>query len=233
MSFAKKSTNKEDVKQQASNYITSSGFYPLTILASFVSSNGGGGEVVDFFVASNGQEQVLYGNMRIHNNDVNGEKVENKIGMSMFNHLLVIADIDEVSEPVDDELPIGKGGAGKMVAMLEDLADIEVTIRIQLEYSSYQGNIQEKRVIRGFYRAGDNATAEEVVNDENFGNGFEKDKKYADNITYKDDLTPDDIARWVAGGRKGTKNAGGSAAASKPGKKASFGAGKKRFAGSK
>ena len=228
MAFAKRSTSKEDVKASASNYINASGIYDVNILASFVDTSEKGSSVVNFFLDNAGQEQVMYGNMRVTNsNDSNGDTVENKIGMKLFNHLLVIGDIDEVSDPVEGELPIGKAGADKVVAMLEDISDVNVKMRVQLEYTKYQGKIQEKRVIREFYRASDNATAEEIVNDDNFGAGFEKDQKYVNNITYKDDLTESDIASWVAGGRKAGGSGGGAAKAAV--KTPSFGGGAKRF----
>lgn len=227
MAFAKKSTNKEDVKAQASNYINASGIYPLAIIAGFVSTSASGSSAVDFYVDNEGQKQVLYGNMRVYNKpDKDGNEVENKIGMKLLNHLMVIADVD-LDDPVDGELPIGKEGADKTVAILEELSDIDILMRIQMEYSKHNGNIQEKKVIREFYRATDGATAEEIVNDTEAGVGLEKDQKYKDNITYKDDLTAEDIAAWVAGGRKNGSGGGSTAKAAKP----SFG--NKRFGSKK
>jgi hypothetical protein len=230
MAFAKKSVSKEDVKASASNYINASGIYDVEILAAFVNTSKAGSSVVDFFLEYEGQQQVMYGNMRVTNTpDAQGETVENKIGMKLFNHLLVVADLEEVSDPVEGELPIGKAGIDKTVAILEDITDIQIQMRIQIEYSKYLGNISEKRIIREFYRSGDNATASEIVNDAKHGEGFEKDQKYVDNITYKDDLTPDDIARWVAGGRQDGDAAKGGAAKSAT-KAPSFGGNSKRFA---
>ena len=226
MAFAKKNTDKDAVKAQTSNYINASGIYTVNVLAAFVDTSAAGSSVVNFYVENEGQAQVLYGNMRVTNkNNANGDTVENEIGMKLFNRMLVVADIDEVGDPVEGELPIGKGGDDKVVAILEDLADVEIQIRIQLEYSKYQGKINENKVIREFYRAGDNASAAEIVNDEdNHGTAFDKDQKYVDNITYKDDLTAADIAKWIAGGRE----SGGAGAADKPkAKTPSFGT--KRF----
>jgi len=233
MSFAKKSTNKEDVKASASNYISASGFYNVSVLAAFVDTSEKGSNVVNFFVNNEGQEQVLYGNLRVTNsNDDNGDSVENKIGMKVFNHILVVADIDTVADPVEGDLPIGKEGIDKTVAILEDLQDIDLVMRIQLEYTKYMGKIQEKKVLKAVYRAGDNATAEEIVNDGNFGAGFEKDQKYKDNITYKDDLTAEDIEKWVSGGRKNTGSSGGGGKSSTS-KTPSFGNSEKRFGNKK
>ena len=83
MSFAKKSVNKEDLKQSASAYITQSGIYPVTVLAAFVDEGDQGSQVVNLFVEHEGQEQVIYGNMRVTNNG----GAENAIGMKLFNQL--------------------------------------------------------------------------------------------------------------------------------------------------
>jgi hypothetical protein len=199
MSFASASRKAEDVKQGGSNHITSSGVYPVTILAPVVSVSKGGSTTVDLYVDHNGQKQIIYGNLRITNNDGS----PNKIGAKIFNQLLIIADVDEVADPVEAELPIGKKEATKMVTILEDLCDIDVLLRIQMEYSVYNGNIQEKKVIKAFFRASDKATAEEIVNESDVGAGYERELKYVDNVTYKDGLTPEAIQDWIKSGRKG------------------------------
>ena len=224
MSFFKASKSKEDVKQGGgTGHIVASGCYPVNIIAPFVSVSQGGSHSIDLFLEHEGKQQVLYGNMRITNNDGS----ENKIGAKVFNQLVIIADVEEVADPVDAELSIGKGGELKDASVLEDLSDIDVILRVQLEYSAYNGNIQEKKVIRGFFRASDNASAEEIVNDANFGAQYESEKAYFDNVTYKDGLDADAVSAWVAAGRpKGTAGGGSkSAAAPKPsfGKKKSFG----------
>lgn len=208
-----------------SAYLTSSGAYPVNIVAPFASVSKGGSTSVDLFVEHEGQKQVIYGNMRVTNNDGSN----NAIGAKVFNQLMIIADVEEVSEPTEAELPIGKNGADTDVGVLEDLADIDVILRIQMEYSVYLSNIQEKKVIKGFYRAEDNASAEEIVNDTDVGIQYEKDSKFFENVTYKDGLDADAVSAWVAAGRpKGT--GGGTSAASAPaakkpafGKKKSFG----------
>lgn len=225
MSFAKASKKSEDVKQGGSNHITSSGVYPVTILAPVVSVSKGGSETVDLYLDHNGQKQIIYGNLRVTNNDGS----PNKIGAKIFNQLMIIAGLDEVADPVEAELPIGKKEALKTVAILEDLCDIDVLMRVQMEYSNFNGNIQEKKVIKAFFRADDKATAEEIVNESDVGQGYERELKYVDNVTYKDNLTPEDVQAWIKGGRKdGTAgNSGATGGAKKP----SFG--KRRFGGNK
>lgn len=225
MSFFKASKSKEDVAQSSgSNYLNASGCYPVNIIAPFASTSRNGSVSVDFFIDHAGQTQVIYGNLRLTNNDGS----ENKIGNKIFNQLAVVTGVEEVGEPIDAELPIGKAGAATDVGVLEDLADFDVIMRIQMEYSAYNGNIQENKVIKGFFRAEDNASAEEIVNESEAGAAYNKEAKFFDNITYREGVDADAVAAWVAAGRpKGTAgaSAGGASAAAKPafGKKKAFG----------
>lgn len=205
MSFFKAKTNAEDVKESSSSYITASGMYPVTILAPFVSVSSNGSTSVDFYLEHEGQKQVIYGNLRISNNDGS----ENKIGSRLFNQLLVVVGLDDVADPVDMELPIGKKEADKVVAVLEDLMDVDVLMRVQVEYSLWNDEIRENRTIRSFFRE-DKASAAEVVSGENVGDGYERDMKYANNVTYNDGLTAENIAQWVSDDRTGNGGAEGS-----------------------
>lgn len=225
MSFAKSSKKAEDVKQSGGNYINGSGIYPVNLIAPIVSVSNGGSTSVEMYVEHNGQKQVIYGNLRVTNNDGSS----NQIGAKIFNQLMIIADVDDVADPIEAELPIGKKEAMKDCAVLEDLADIDVLMRVQMEYNAWNGNIQEKKVIKGFYRE-DTATAEEIVNESDVGKGYEGDQKYVNNVTYKDGLTPEQIAQWIADKRPdGTADGatGSEEGSSKKKKAPAFG--KKRF----
>jgi hypothetical protein len=219
MSFYKASKKSEDVQQGGSNYITKSGIFPVLVLAPVVSVSKGGSTSVDLYVEYQGQKQIVYGNLRITNNDGS----PNKIGSKIFNQLVIIAGLDSVSDPVEAELPIGQKEAMKDVSILEDLCDVEVLMRTQMEYGVFNGSITEKKVIKAFFRASDKATAEEIVNETDAGFGYERELKYVDNITFKDDLTEAVVAEWIKAKRpKGT--AGGAAAGGSTSKKApSFG----------
>ena len=195
-SFFKASKKAEDLKT-GGNHITSSGIYPVSILAPMVSVSRNGSTTIDFYVEHNGQKQSIYGNLRITNND----DTPNKIGAKVFNQLVIIAGLDDLAEPVEHDLPVGKKEAMKPVAVLEDLCDVDVMMRIQMEYGSYKGNITERKVIKAFFRAEDNASAEEIVNGTTPGAAFEREQKYVDHITYKDGVTAEQVATWVAAGR--------------------------------
>jgi len=226
MSFFKAKTDKKALEQTSGTaYLNASGCYPVNIIAPFASSGKGGSTSVDMFIDHKDQKQVIYGNLRVTNNDGN----ENAIGAKTFNQLLIIAGVEEIGEPTEAGLPIGKAGAEQDVAVLEELTDVDVILRIQMEYGAYNGNITEKKVIRGFFRAEDNASAEEIVNDAGFGEQYAKEEKYFTNVTYKDGMDAELIEAWVAAKRpKGTAGKGASAgntAAKKPsfGQKKAFG----------
>lgn len=226
MSFAKSKKSAADVKQSGgSNYINGSGCYPVNIIAPLVSVSNGGSTSVDFYVDHAGQKQVVYGQLRVTNN--NGD--ENAIGAKVFNQLLVIADVDDCADPVEATLPIGQKEKDKDCDVLEDLADIDVIMRVQMEYGAWNGNITEKKVIKGFYRA-DTATAEEIVNESDVGAGYENDQKYVNNVTYNDGITPEMVAAWIKDQRpKGTADEGASGGENSAAKKKAPAFGKKRF----
>jgi hypothetical protein len=224
MGFFKANKSADAVKEDVGGgkYISKSGIYDVNIIAPFVVT--GSGEVmgVDFFIEYNGQKQPLYGNLKLTNKDGS----EN-FGAKIFNKLMIIAGLDEVADPIEAELPMGKKGAMKDAAILEDLTDLDVKVRVQMEYSVYNGDIKEKTVIKSFYRAEDGASAEEIVNESEPGVQLAKDMDYAENITFKDGLTPETVNEWIAAKRpKGT--AGGATSTKKP----SFGQ-KKKFGQSK
>lgn len=223
MSFAQASKKAEDVKQSGGNHIVASGVYPVTILAPVVSISKNGSTSVDLFLDHNGQKQIVYGNLRVTNNDGS----PNKIGAKVFNQLLIIAGLDDVADPIEADLPIGKKEAMKTVAILEDLCDATALMRIQMEYGVYEGNITEKKVIKAFFRTEDNATAEEIVNNADIGKGFEREQKYVNHITFKDGMTQEKVSTWIAAKRpEGTGGEGGGDSEEAPpsfGKQRSFG----------
>lgn len=229
MSFFKASKKQEDVKQGGgTKHIVGSGIYPVTILAPVINVSKGGSTTVDMYVDHADQKQIVYGNLRITNND----DTPNGIGAKTFNQLVIIAGLEEVADPIEVDLPIGKGGAMKSCSVADSLADIDVYMRIQMEYSEYQGNIQEKKVIKSFFRASDGASAEEICNGSEAGVALASEQKYADYVTYKDDLTEEQVKAWIKDKRpKGTASAQtGSSSDKKPSKAPSFGA--KRFGSS-
>lgn len=206
-----------------SKYISTSGMFPVTVIVPFVNAGKEKATVIDLFVDYNEQKQVVYGSMSYTNKD--GK--DNKIGQEIFNKFVILANVDEVAEPVEAELPIGKKGAMKDAAVLEDLADIEVIMQIRMEYGVWNNNITEKTVIKSFFRSTDNASVEEIVAAEAgkevvFGTQYERLAEGADFVTYNDGLDEERVQAWVKAKRP--KGTGGASAAATTTKKPSFGA---------
>jgi len=214
MAFYTAKTDAESIAEETGGgkYINQSGIYDVTIIVPFVDVNDKDARTVNFFIEKDGQQQPLYGNLKLDNND-GSENFAAKI----FNKFLIIADCESVDDPIEADLPIGKKGADKTCSVLESLENIECKVRVQMEYGVYNGNITEKKVIKGFYTV-DGASAEELINSSEAGLQLEKDLPYASNVTYKDGTTEESIKTWIAAKRpKGTGSAcatsGGGAAA--------------------
>lgn len=193
MGFFKVSTAAEDVKDSSGNYINTSGVYPVTIKGAAVDTNDKGARSITLLIDYNGQVQPIFGAIKLDNNDGSPN-----FEAAVFNKLCIVCGIEEVDEPTEATLPLGKGKADKDVMVLSEFEDVEVTLRIQMEYSLYNGEIKDKKRIRNVFRSVDNATADEIVNEAPVGVQYEKELEYADKVTYKDDLTEEDISAWIA-----------------------------------
>jgi hypothetical protein len=115
----------------------------------------------------------------------------------------------------DEQHPVGKDQTMKDFKVITNFTDLPIKVRIQMEYgiNPKNGEISERKVIKSFFRE-DGASAEEIINDTEIGGRLKfETEKLSDNITYKDNLTPDDVASW-----KEAKKSGG--AAPKPAAKA-------------
>jgi len=205
-------------------YISTSGMFPVTVLAPFVSNGNDKATTIDLFVDYNEQQQAIYGNMSYTNKDGGA----NKIGQEIFNKLVILADVEDVSDPVDMELPIGKKDANKTVAVLEDLMDVDVIMQVRMEYGVWNNNITKKTVIKSFFRASDNASVAEILADEEgkevvFGTQYATIAEGADYVDYKDGLDEEKVQAWIkAKWPKGTGTSGSTASATAT-KKPSFG----------
>ena len=215
----KKNTNRDEVKDfegGSNDYLTKSGMYEDVIIKSLIYDEAeNGGAVVNLFVEHNGVAQVVYGDIRVYNKD--GK--DNAIGQKQLNELMVILDVD-LGEPVEVELPIGKGGAMKTVAVFEEVVDEAITIKIMNKYGVWNGNITEKCTVAKFYRASDKATAAEILlaedepDEVSFGTKYEKDVEFAENVKYDNDLTAEEVSAWIKAKRP--KGTAGTSAKAKP-----------------
>ena len=195
MAFFHVSTSEDQIKDRAeSAYIRESGIYDVIMKHALYSKSPNGSEAIDLVVDYNGQEQTLWGAIRLTNNDGKPSYTA-----PLFNKLCIICGGEEgteIADPVQVSLPIGKGGEAKDCMELEDLANIPIGVRIQIEYSVYNEEIRENKVVKNFFRATDHATAQEIVNNTNFGNQYNEEAKLANKIVYKDNLTKEEVDNW-------------------------------------
>jgi hypothetical protein len=216
MAFFKVDTTAAAKAEGGSNHINQSGIYDVTIKNVIVQTNDHGARSLDLYIDNAGTPQVLFSAIKLDNNDGSAN-----FQAPIFSKLCVVAGIEDVSDPEEATLPIGKDKAPKDVAVLPDFVGIEVKMRVQMEYSvipegySKSGQISEKKVIKAFYTAS-GASASEILNETEAGIQLGKDEKYAENVTYKNDLTAESVAAWIAGGRGAEKASTGSATAPKP-----------------
>lgn len=188
--FHKTDISKEALKETNFEYITTSGIYDVTIDTMSVVVNDHGARSLNLNVDYKGSKTTIYG-LRLDNNDGS----EN-FGQAIFNKLCIIAGIKAVEAPVEQTHVLGKDRTPTQLQVLEQFSDFPVKIRLGYSYHLYQNKIQERRDIKAFYRAEDGATANEIASELSVGVQLEKDMKYAEDITYKNGLTAEDIATW-------------------------------------
>lgn len=206
MAFFKVDTSEENVRDYAggSAFINTTGIFDIILKKAIVDKTANGSTILNLLIEHQGQEQVLYQAIRMTNNDGTPN-----FGQQLFTKMCVVCGAgngDEIQDPVSCMLTIGKDKEEKEYMVLEEFNDTPVKVRIQMEYSIYEGEIQQRKLIRNFYRYEDNATASEIVN-----NSEEKGKQYAYDLehstknSYKDGLTEEEVQEWIKNKRSNTK----------------------------
>ena len=180
---------------EGASFINKSGIYDVTIKFASVTVTATGAESVNFNIEYNGGSQTLYGPY-VTNKD--GET--NEIGARVINGLAVIADMDEGAgfSIEKEEHAVGKDNKVQEFDVITDFTDLTCKVRVQEEYSinPKTSEIKDRLVIKEFYRA-DGASAAEVASGNDIGKQLAKvEEKYASNVTYKDNLTPEAVAEF-------------------------------------
>jgi hypothetical protein len=175
-------------------YINSSGIYDVVINYVQVADTKNHAKQLNFNVKHSGMDQTIYGPILLGKDG----KV-NEITQNLLNRLCIIAGMEDGQEIETESAEYAVGKDRKMMEMdvIPDLADLSVKMRIQMEYSLWDDNVQERKGIKAFYRE-DGATASEAETGENIGKRIALDEeKYASNVTYRDGLTEEDVSAWV------------------------------------
>ena len=224
MAFFKVTTNEESVKDYTGDggkWLNKSGIYEVIIKAVIADTTAKGSEYLNLWVEYEGQLQPLFQAMRLTNND--GSR---NLGADLFNKFCIVAGATgdtEVADPVSRMIPMGKGGEEIECMVLEEFDDTPMVIRLQMEYSMYEGKVQQSKIIRNFFRFEDHATASEIVNNADAGKQFEAEQAYADKVSYKDGLTEEDVAEWLKNQKSGKKEDSNKKPAAGFGQKRTFG----------
>lgn len=189
------SKNAEAIKDTGNGggFINNSGIYDITLNYVQVADTKNGAKQLNFNVTHQGQDQTIYGPILFSK-----EGKLNEITNGLLNRLCIVAGMEDGQdiETEEAEYPVGKDQKMMEMTVIPELADLELKMRVQMEYSKWQENIQERKAIKAFYRE-DGATAAEAESGEGIGTQLAlHQEKYASNVTYKDGLTADDVEAW-------------------------------------
>ena len=203
----------KDATGTGGKFISESGVYDATINFASVETSKNGANQVNFNLDYNGNNITLYGPY-VTNNDGS----ENTIGQALINKLAIIAGMDDGDEfDIEEEThAVGRDNTEKEFAVITNFSDMPVKVHVQMAYSKYNGQIQEKRDIRAFFSES-GSSAQELVNDADHGKQLALvEEKYASNVKYDDGLTEEDVQAWIAAKKSGGSTPAPSAPATKP-----------------
>lgn len=172
-----------------SSYINKSGIYDVVIKFASVEQSKSGATQVNFNVDYNGNTQAIYGPY-IASKD--GTPIS--MGVRFLTELGIISGLKEGEDLTTEEesFKVGKDNKEKEFTIITQFSDLEVKMRLQEEYSSYNGEISKRMVLKAVYRGKDGASAEEISNNSEVGVKLKKDQAYASDITYTD-CTADEV----------------------------------------
>lgn len=198
------STNPAAIQESTgSTYISKSGIYDCTIKFASLDVAKSGAESVNFNLDYEGNSQTIYGP---YVTDKEGNTLE--IGAKLINKLAIIAGMTDGDDFVIEQEThaVGKDNKEQEFAVITNFTDLPIKIRLQEEYSinPKTNEIQKRMVIKNFF-AENGASADELVNNTEIGKRIVvEQEKYASNVTYKDNISPEAVAEWKASKASGT-----------------------------
>lgn len=189
------SKNANDIKDSGDGaFINRSGIYPIQLNYVQLAETKNKAYQLNFNVTHQGMAQTIYGPILVGKDG----KI-NEITQNLLNRLCIIAGMEDGQEIETEtvEKPVGKDQKLMEMEIIPELTDIPAYMRVQMEYSIYNDEIQERKAVKAFYRE-DGATAAEAESGENIGKRLAIDQeKYASNVTYRDGLTEDVVNEWI------------------------------------
>ena len=195
------STSKEALATQSTaQWISKSGIYDVTIKFASVDVSSGGAKSVNFNIDYNGNSQTIYGPYIY---DKQEQPLE--IGLKLINSVAILAGMRGGKPTMEVETHnVGKDNKPQEFNVITEFSDLPIKVRLQEEYAINPNTkeIRKSLVPKAFFSA-EGASAAEIIAQESgeavtIGKDLEKQQKYADNITYRDSLTKEDVDQWLA-----------------------------------
>ena len=180
-----------------SSWINHSGMYNVLIKHVFLSENDKNSSTsVGLVLDYNGQEQTIYGAIRLTNADGS----EN-FAMKVFNKLCVVAGLKNEQELRTKKmaLPIGKQGADKEVEVFTDLENVPMVLRINFRYSLQDGDIRQDKLVHNCFTIGEpHFSASELVNkvSKEDAKQYKLELERADKDVYGKGVTEEMVKAW-------------------------------------
>lgn len=194
----KVSTSEEQMSDKTSgSWISHSGMYNVLIKHAFLSENDKNESTsLSLQLDYNGQEQTIYGAIRLTNND----GTEN-FAYKVFNKLCVVAGLknDQELRTKKMTLPIGKQGADKEVEVFTDLDNTPMVLRINLKYSLVDGKLVQNKMIHNCFTIGEpHFSASELVNNvsKEDAKQYKMELEKADKDVYGKGVTEAMVQAW-------------------------------------
>ena len=206
----KVSSKPENIKESSGGgFINKSGIYDLKINHIRLNRYASGASRLVFDVkTAQGALQTLYGPfLEAKNGDIN------EITATLLNKIAIIAGLpDDYELNIEKvEVPAGKERTVSEEEIFTDLRDIDVKLQVQMEYSKYQdkngeNSISENKNIKSVFSL-EGLSATELVSGEDAGKQLSIAEKYANNVTYRDGLTEQDVKDWIESKKKDSTSA--------------------------
>ncbi len=194
---------------KSGSYINTSGVYDITLKALTVDLSPWGTTSIGMYIEYNGSPKMMYSVLDLGPEDTSGleqwQKDSYTKAWENLDKLAIICGIDPstMSETETVPLPIGKDGVEKDVEVFPEISDVDIKVWFKFEYyRSKDGDIKEKIIFKEAFTP-EGLSADEVLREETEGKRITKLEKYINVISYKSELTAEDVEAWITNGRKG------------------------------
>lgn len=178
--------------------INKSGLYNIQIIKAYVKlKEGTSAKTLNLRVKVEGSEgqQVLF----IRQTNKDGKENFEKI---LLDKLLVVCGIEEVKRLIPTRFTYKD--KEYMEDCIQELENKKVIVQIKQEFDQWEGKINERFVVKNFFRVDDKATAVEIVEQKDFGKKYESlDDEYVNATVYKNGVTAQQAKAYLDARKSG------------------------------